>query len=512
MLLSFSCCLCYNHDCQKQANRHFMLGVCMGHFFKTTISFMLLTSLCICAAGCTGNSREEISDAPVISTESSAPETETPDIDVPEATPNIPEETPPAPPEPLNISTNGGVVIVGTVCHDDAGWFLVPEQPLNVEYHYFLDHPTQFDALQRIELFDPTIDGVEKLLYLGETVTVEGTFRFYRDYFDKLYILPYSIHLGKNVQESYAAPDLQAPDLTLNRYDPSTPLPKYMDPMVREGQFVYNAFMLSLESLELMGNDFAVFYCDFVDAFLNYRTECPCPDKEFAEMLATIIYFEFPLYDVCAESFEFVKHYDADEEKVILTYKYDQATHQQKIDTFMAAANEFLATTSPKQSEAELAKNIYHELCTRVTYDHSALEDFERKNAFYAYMDHSGVCVTFANVYNQLLTQVGIRATTAQCDYTPTMGHIWSLITIDGNQYFCDPTFELNYDEGSGYRYFGQTYAQRLADGLGTDGMTAGRYYPYPVDESLLSSVPLASSSDTNETVCVAEGFFQLNT
>ena len=159
----------------------------------------------------------------------------------------------------------------------------------------------------------------------------------------------------------------------------------------------------------------------------------------------------------------------------------------------MAAANAFLATTSPEQSETELAKNIYHELCIRVTYDYSALTEFQRKNAYYAYMEHSGVCVTFANVYNQLLTQVGILATTAQCDYTETMGHLWSLITIDGKQYFCDPTFELNYDGGAGYRYFGQTYAQRTVNGFGASGITAGRYYPYYVDESQLSPVPLSA-------------------
>lgn len=453
----------------------------MKRFFKTIISLMLLTSLCIGAIGCTGNTQEEIPDAPI--------NTQPAEDHIPEEP--APEENPPAPTDPLDMSTDGGVVIVGTVCHDEEGWFLMPEQPLNIEYHYFLDNPTRFDALMRIDLFDPTIDGIEKLLYLGETVTIEGTFRFYRNSFDKIYLLPYTIHMGKTVQESYASPELEAPDLTLNRYDPSVPLPENMTPMVRDGQYIFNPFLLSQESLELMGNDFAAFYCDFVEAFLNYETECPCPDAEFAQMLTTIIYFEFPLYDICAESFEFVKHYDAAEDNVTIPYKYDQATHQQKIDEFMAAANDFLSTTSPEQSEAELAKNIYHELCTRVTYDHSAITEFERKNAYYAYMNHSGVCITFANVYNQLLTQVGIRATNAQCEYTPTMGHIWSVVTIDGSRYFCDPTFELNYDGGTGYRYFGQTYAQRLADGLGSAGITAGRYYPYPVDENLLSPTPL---------------------
>ena len=328
------------------------------------------------------------------------------------------------------------------------------------------------------------------MVYVGETVTVKGTFSFYRDDFEKLYMLPYMIQIGKTVEASYAAPDLEAPDLTQSRYDPSIPLPKAMDVTLQDGKYVYNPFMLSVESLELMGNDFATFYCDFVDAFLNYRQECPCPDKEFAEMLSTIIYYEFPMYDICAESFEYVKHYDAQKQTVTIAYQYDQATHQQKIDEFMESANAFLSTTAPDQTQVELAKNIYHQLCTRVTYDDSALTEIERKNAYYAYMEGSGVCVTFTNVYNQLLTRVGIQTTTAQCDYSLTMGHVWSVITLDGKKYFCDPTFELNVLDGTTYRYFGQTYAQRLEDGMGVKGITVGRYYPYAIDETFLSDTP----------------------
>ena len=445
----------------------------MNFFKKSTAIIALLALICTCAVGCADDTPPE---SP-ISTE--------PDQTKQEPIP--PDTSEPVPPDPIDISTTGGVVIVGTVGNDENGWFLTPEIPLNVEFHYFLDNPTMFEGLTRIELFDPKVDGIEKLTYLGETVTIEGAFKFYRDFFDKLYILPYRINFGKTVAQSHAAPDLAPPDMSESLYDPSKPLPSNMEPSVRDGQFVYNTYMLSRETLELMGNDFAEFYCDFVDAFLNYKTECPCPNEDFAKMLGTVIYYEFPLYDACASSFEFIKHYDPQKKQVTIEYKYDQVLHQQKIDEFMSAANTFLSTASPDQTEAELAKNIYHELCTRVTYDDSALTKFERKNAYYAYMNKSGVCVTFANVYNQLLTQVGIQATTAQCDYTPTMGHVWSLITVDEKQYFCDPTFELNFDKGAYYRYFGQTYAQRLADGLGANGITAGRYSPYALDETHLS-------------------------
>ena len=174
-------------------------------------------------------------------------------------------------------------------------------------------------------------------------------------------------------------------------------------------------------------------------------------------------------------------------ETVTITYRYTAAEHQQKIDALRAAANEFLSATAEGQSEGELAKNIYHALCTRMTYDDSALVILERKNAYYAYMDGTGVCVTFANVYNQLLTQVGIVATTAQCDYTATMGHVWSYITVDGKQYFCDPTFELSFQDGAAYAYFCQTYAQRTEGGFGSGGITVGRYVPYLVDETMVA-------------------------
>lgn len=448
---------------------------------RKIVSILTLAALlCVCLGGCADKTATNSS----VTTGQSATSTTTQISSTSSTT------TQSMPKDPITLSTTGGAVIVGVINYDDNGWFLTPEQPLDVEYNYFLDNPSRFDRLTRIELFDPTVDGIEKMMYVGETVTVKGTFSFYRDDFEKLYMLPYVIQIGKTVEASYAAPDLEAPDLTQSCYDPSVPLPKSMDPIVQDGKYVYNPFMLSLESLELMGNDFATFYCDFVDAFLNYRKECPCPDKEFAEMLSTIIYYEFPMYDVCAESFEYVKHYDAQKKTVTIAYQYDQATHQQKIDAFMESANAFLSTTAPNQTQVELAKNIYHQLCTRVTYDYSALTEIERKNAYYAYMEGSGVCVTFTNVYNQLLTRVGIQTTTAQCDYSLTMGHVWSVITLDGKKYFCDPTFELNVLDGTTYRYFGQTFAQRLEDGMGVKGITAGRYYPYPIDETFLSDTP----------------------
>ena len=122
------------------------------------------------------------------------------------------------------------------------------------------------------------------------------------------------------------------------------------------------------------------------------------------------------------------------------------------------------------------------------------LENFERKNAYYAYTNHSGVCITFANVYNQLLTQVGIKTTVAYCDTEEGIGHVWSIVTINGEQYFCDPTYELSYDQGSGYKYFCISYAERTKNGLGVAGIRYGRYYCGTLYADMIASESLSQT------------------
>lgn len=378
--------------------------------------------------------------------------------------------------DPIDIETIGGVVIVGRVGYDEAGWHIVPERPLNIIYTYFLDSPSVFQEQTRISMINPKDDGMDKAVYLGHTVTVHGELRFVRNDFETLYLSPYTITIGKTVEESYGDSELKAPERSVDLYDRSMPLPKYMESRIMDGKYIYNAFMLSEEALQLLGNEFALFYCDFVDAILGYRSEITCPEKAYAEMLSTIIYYELPIFNACAEPFEFFKHYDHATNTINIEYKYSADEHQQLIDRFLKAADEMLATVTPDMSDIEKAKNIYHAICTRMVYDDSALEDLERKDSYFAYLHNSGVCVTFANVYNQLLTQVGIKSTLATCEYDATMGHVWSVVTLDGKDYFCDPTFELSYDNGNGYIYFGMNYADRTRDGIGKDGIRVGKY------------------------------------
>ena len=450
---------------------------------KKLISIILLLTMlctCICACGDAGVSESAGADAESTSGGNFSDDTENTE----------PEESVDV--TPVDIETDGGVVLVGGIVFDEDEWYFQPEQPLNIKFQYIFDEPSVYTEQTRIKMFAPEADGVEKALYLGQTVTAEGTFSFYRDDFETLYFLPYTITVGKNVESSHSAPGLMPPDEPENLYDPSIPLPECMDTMIVDGEYYYNAFMLSEETLEFMGNDFADFYVDFVDAFLNYKTELPCPEKRYAEMLSVVISDEFPLYNACAEPFEFFRHYDSEKGTVSIEYRYDKEKFDEVVEQFFTAANKLLTAAKPGQTDEEKARNIYHALATTMTYDYSALEELERKESYYAYLENSGVCITFANVYNQLLTQVGIRTTLAHCDNIDTIGHTWSVITVDGKQYFCDPTYELSYDEGNGYRFFGMNYAERIADGTGAMGIRYGRYYIHQLDPEMIATESLS--------------------
>ena len=48
-------------------------------------------------------------------------------------------------------------------------------------------------------------------------------------------------------------------------------------------------------------------------------------------------------------------------------------------------------------------------------------------------------------------------------------------------------TFELSYDRGSGYIYFGMNYAARIEDGTGAQGIRYGRYYTRSMDATMIA-------------------------
>lgn len=444
--------------------------------------FSLILAVCFLLSGCAANSDNpnEPDKTTAAATEKDSQESKSTDTEK-----DIPTD-------PLVLETPAGAVLVGKIKKDSDGWYFEPEQPLTVKLTCYPDLTPSYDNLNRINMFADSDDGMNKELYRDDTVTVAGMLQNYRGDMDSLYLYPCKIERGKTVDSSYAMPELDYPSAEPADYDPTTPLPSGMQPVVKNGHFEYNPYILTKNTLEYLGNDFAVFYKDFVDAWLSYKTSCPCKDKNYAEMFLSVMYYEFPLFTADGE-FDLQNGYDESTKTLSWSYKSkSKAEHNKLISDFTAAANSFLNQVKASDSEQLRAQAVYHAFCTSMTYDYDIMTTRERIDAYYAYTLHRGICVTFACAMSQLFAQVGVTATVVSGD-TSSGGHVWNVVTIDGNNYFCDSTFELSTNSGNGFVYFGMTLKDRLNDGSGfsESNMTIGAMNTKSVSETALSEKTL---------------------
>lgn len=347
-------------------------------------------------------------------------------------------------------------------------------------------------------MLDTDGDGINKAIYDGMTVTVSGLITNPRSA-GVLYLIPYKVERGKNA-ESHAAPDLEAPEyLPEIGYDADA-LPADMAPHTEGGVYSYNFYMLSDEALNMFGNTFAGLYVDFVNAYLNYETSIVCPTAAAAggyemeihlgEYLPGVVEFEFPVFEADAE---FVGY---DRETRTLTWKYSvtKSEHDSITAEFKSLVDVYLQNVKPSDSEQIKAQKVYRNFNPVMTYDISIYERHENIGAYYAFKQNRGICGIFANAYAVLLTQVGVKCTIAGGEYT-TGPHTWDVITLDGINYFADPTFELCTD-GTSYNYFGEGYERRINEGFLEGSIYIGRYgsadvKSYGISEHNIRIIPI---------------------
>lgn len=257
-----------------------------------------------------------------------------------------------------------------------------------------------------------------------------------------------------------------------------------MRPHTENGQYIYNFYALSDEALALEDEGFAAFYVSFVDAYLSYENTIACPSRSYAYTLVSVINREFPVF-VADGQMDSLFAYDPETETVSWSYTSSKAEHDSVVKEFAAQAQLFLDGVRDDQSDQYKAQKIYHNLCPTLTYDYEGLETKKNIEPYYVYMQHSGVCFSFAGAYSQLLTQVGIKSTEAsgQSNFAD-IPHAWTVLCIDGENYFCDPTYEITVKSGTVYAYYGMNLDMRLNGGEYTrDQMFVGRYNTLPVDE-----------------------------
>ena len=410
-------------------------------------------------------------------------------------------ETEKIPDSPLQITTPGGAVLIGEIGHDADGWRFTSERPIDLSLTYYEgDTPEVFDGVTVFRMLDTDGDGVNKALYDGMTVTVFGLISNPRGA-GVLYLIPYRMERGRAAAQSCAAPGLQAPDaMTPMGYDAAA-LPSEMALAVDGESYSYNFYLLSEEALNLLGNAFAALYVDFVNAYLTYKTSIECPtvsavqggeaEIHLGEYLQSVVAYEFPLFEADAE---FVGY---DRETRVLRWKYltEKPQHDAITAEFKTLAEQYLKEAKPTDGEQLRAQKVYRNFIPEMTYDYTEAEKSVRNITPYAvFKQKRGICSTFAIAYAVLLTQVGVKCTIAGgvCGSEP---HAWDVITVDGVNYFADPTFELG--AGSTYRYFGESYASRINDGIAQDSIYVGRYGSvdakrYGISEHDLKALPIA--------------------
>lgn len=360
----------------------------------------------------------------------------------------------------LDIKTPSGAVLIGSIKRDSEGWYFMPIQPLNITLTYYVEHEEKFENIIKLRMLDDEEDNFQKSVYNNEIVTVYGEILNPRS-LGVLYLYPYNIKSGKQVETSYAEPSITAPSNDFGKMDESL-LPSKMNSKIVNGEYKYNFYMVSKETLYRFDNDFIDFYLEFVDAFLNYKTSIKCPNKSYADYIFSILDYQFPVF-YADGVYDFSKVYDKDSKTINWSYTSNsKKEHDKLISNFEKEANKFLNGVTENLSDSKKAQIIYHNLSKAISYNYNSLNDFKNTESYYVYVNHSGICHSFAYTYNQLLTQVGIESTIAIGQAKgASIGHAWSVIKIDGTYYFADPTYEIFYKNGAFYKYFGMGIKER---------------------------------------------------
>lgn len=410
-------------------------------------------------------------------------------------------ETEESPDGPVKITTPGGAVLVGIIGHDDDGWLFTAEREIDLTLtHSDGSRTDRFGIISVLRMLDNGGDGVSKVLYEGKTVTVSGLITVMSGT-DVLYLIPYKVERGRTADKSCAAPDLEAPGKLPERGYDADALPAEMAPHTEDGVYSYNYYMLSDEALSMFGSTFAELYVDFVNAYLNYETSIVCPTAAAAygyemeihlgEYLSSVVCYEFPVFEADAE---FIGY---DRETRTLTWKYSvtKSEHDSIAAEYKSLADGYLENVKPSDSEQIKAQKVYHNFTPVMTYDFTEYERREKVGAYYALKLNRGICVTFANAYAVLLTQVGVKCTIAGGEYT-TGPHAWDVITVGGVNYFADPAFELSRKDGTSYFYFGESYGNRINDGIIEGSIYIGRYSStdaksYGISDSNIRILPI---------------------
>lgn len=213
----------------------------------------------------------------------------------------------------------------------------------------------------------------------------------------------------------------------------------------------------SVNSSALDAGDEMVFY-DWVDAIIAGDESLSCPDEETMYEISSCMDTFFPPYA------QLISEYSYSDGKIIMKYVGDASTRSQLISDFVKQVTHLIEIADIKETDSPTVRAIklYMMYSSIVKYDYSAVDDdvVTDVSSYRGIMERIGICQSFGSAYAYLCLQAGIDATVTSGMTEDYLAHTWTLLTLDGQYYYADPTFE-NGEGGLGLKYFGMTATQR---------------------------------------------------
>ncbi len=150
---------------------------------------------------------------------------------------------------------------------------------------------------------------------------------------------------------------------------------------------------------------------------------------------------------------------------ILLTYTMDAATRKQARDQLETALNTIQQHTPDTTDEYIIEAYLHEHLTSHCIYDHDAAEvGFDQKpNAYSAYgalVEGKAVCEGYSRAMQLLLKQHDIASTPVIGESIETgEQHMWNLVTINGEAYHLDATWNDS-EDGQRHNYFNVTTEQ----------------------------------------------------
>lgn len=225
--------------------------------------------------------------------------------------------------------------------------------------------------------------------------------------------------------------------------------------------FTWQPYVFSDLYREYYGEKMEQDFYKMVAAMMKGEDSFECPNEDTMYTLCMIAQDLFPPYAVLVSSDIYYE-----DGKAHLTYIVTDKQRKQILAKFDEKVTEIVKSAVKEgDTKAMAAIALYHTYSSMITYDEEAAADNVIKDVscYRGLTEFEGICQSFGPAYAYLCLQCGIDAVTVG-GMNETEAHEWTMINLNRENYYCDPTFEGGMG-GNGLRYFGMTAEKRQYEG-----------------------------------------------